>query len=82
MECQCAFIETLCAFCNGYSKTWCPSTQILLLRLELRWFYLPSPDPVVYVAPLPHILGKMPLVLARDHGTISSQFGKQGNKDR
>jgi hypothetical protein len=32
--------------------------------------YLPKPDPVLYVVPLSHILGKFPLVPAGDDGTI------------
>ena len=78
MECQCAFIETLYPFCEGHSKTWWPSTA----QIGTRMFYLPTPDSVVYVVPLSHILGKLPLVPAGDDGTISYQIGKHGNKDR
>ena len=41
---------------------------------------LPSvPDPVVYVVPLSHILGKMPLIPAGDTGTIpQSMHGYKG----
>ena len=32
--------------------------------------YKPGPDPVVYVVPISHILGRLPLVPAGDTGTI------------
>ena len=41
--------------------------------------YLPSPESVVYVVPLSHILGKLPLGPAGDHGTIPRSM--HGRKD-
>ena len=32
--------------------------------------YMPAQDPVVYVVPLSHILGRLPLLPAGDYGTI------------
>ena len=48
------------------SKQWWPSTA----EIGTKLLYLPSPEPVVYVVPLSHILGKLPLVPAGDSGTI------------
>ena len=59
-ECQCALIETLFDYCPGRAKTWWPSTA----QIGTKRLYLPSPDPVVYVVPLSHILGKLPLIPA------------------
>jgi hypothetical protein len=66
MECQFAFIETLYPYFPVVQKKWWPSTA----EIGTRLLYLPSPEPVVYVVPLSHILGKLPLVLAGDSGTI------------
>ena len=66
MECQCALIETLFDYCPRDSKQWWPSTA----EIGTKLLYLPSPEPVVYVVPLSHILGKLPLVPAGDSGTI------------
>ena len=66
MECQCALIETLFDYCPQDSKQWWPSTA----EIGTKLLYLPSPEPVVYVVPLSHILGKLPLVPAGDSGTI------------
>ena len=66
MECQCAFIETLYPYFPVVQKKWWPSTA----EIGTRLLYLPSPEPVVYVVPLSHILGKLPLVPAGDSGTI------------
>ena len=63
MECQCALIETLYNFRPTKSKSWWPSTA----QVGTKLLYLPSPEPVVYVVPLSHILGKLPLVPAGDH---------------
>ena len=65
-ECQCALIETLWDYCPGQAKRWWPSTA----QIGTKILYLPSPEPVVYVVPLSHILGKLPLIPAWDHGTI------------
>ena len=74
-ECQCALIETLYDYCPGQAKTWWPSTA----QIGTKRLYLPSPDPVVYVVPLSHILGKLPLSPAGDHGTIPRSM--HGRKD-
>ena len=65
-ECQCALIETLYDYCPGQAKMWWPSTA----QIGTKRLYLPSPEPVVYVVPLSHILGKLPLIPAGDHSTI------------
>ena len=44
-----------------------------------KMLYLPSPEPVVYVVPLSHILGKLPLIPAGDYGTIPRSM--HGRKD-
>ena len=74
-ECQCALIETLYDYCPGQAKTWWPSTA----QIGTKRLYLPSPDPVVYVVPLSHILGKLPLIPAGEHGTIPRSM--HGRKD-
>ncbi len=74
-ECQCALIETLFDYCPGRAKTWWPSTA----QIGTKRLYLSSPDPVVYVVPLSHILGKLPLIPAGDHGTIPRRM--HGRKD-
>ena len=63
---QCALIETLYDYCPGQVKMWWPSTA----QIGTKRLYLPSPEPVVYVVPLSHMLGKLPLIPAGDHGTI------------
>jgi hypothetical protein len=35
-----------------------------------KLLYLPAPAPVVYIVPLSHILGRLPLLPAGDYGTI------------
>lgn len=75
MECQCAFIETLYTYCPGDRKPrWWQSTA----QIGSKLLYLPSPDPVVYVVPLCHILGKLPVIPAGDYGTIP--YSMQGRK--
>jgi hypothetical protein len=68
MECKCALIETMYDYCPNKTKNlnWWRSTA----QVETKLLYLPSPDPVVYVVPLSHILGKLPLIPAGDTGTI------------
>ena len=71
MECKCALVETMWPYGKlrgqASSKRWMNSTS----QIGTRLFYLPSdPDKVVYVVPLCHILGKLPLVPAGDTGTI------------
>ena len=65
-ECNCAMIETLWDFCPGQTRLWWPSTA----QVGTKMLYAPGPDPVVYVVPLSHILGRLPLVPAGDTGTI------------
>ena len=48
-------------------------------QIGTKRMYLPSPEPVVYVVPLSHILGKLPLIPAGDHGTIP--LSMHGRKD-
>jgi hypothetical protein len=64
-ECQCALMETLYDYCPGQSKNWWPSTA----HIGTKIMYLPS-ESVVYLVPLSHILGKLPLIPAGDHCTI------------
>ena len=51
---------------SAHAKPWWPSTA----QVGTNLLYLPKPDPVLYVVPLSHILGKLPLVPAGDDGTI------------
>jgi hypothetical protein len=60
-ECQCALIETLYDYCPGQAKNWWPNTAQIGTKPRM---YLPSPEPVVYVVHLSHILGKLPLIPA------------------
>ena len=74
MECQCMLIETLFNYCPGHSKPWWPSTA----QIGTKLLYLQSPEPVLYVVLLSHILGKLPLVPAGDNGTIPrSMLGRK-----
>ena len=75
MECQCALIETFFDYCPGQTKPWWPRTA----QIGTKMMYLPSPEPVVYVVPLSHILGKLPLIPAGDYGTIPRSM--HGRKD-
>ncbi len=54
-----------CACCYTRLKGPCFSVS-----LGNKLVYLPSPKPVLYVVPLSHILGRLPLVPAGDDGTI------------
>ena len=65
-ECKCAMIETLWDYCPGQTLPWWPSTA----QIGTKMLYAPGPDPVVYVVPISHILGRLPLVPAGDTGTI------------
>ena len=57
-ECLCALIETLYDYYpSSQAKSWWPSTA----QIGTKLVYLPSPEPVLYVVPLSHILGKLPL---------------------
>ena len=66
MECQCALIETMYDYCPREGRTWWPSTA----EIGTKLLYMPAPDPVVYIVPLSHILGRLPLLPAGNHGTI------------
>ena len=66
MECQCALIEILYDYCPREGRGWWPSTA----EIGPKLLYLPSPDPGVYIVPLSHILGRLPLLPAGDYGTI------------
>ena len=59
-------IETLWYFCPGQTRLWWPSTA----QIGTKMLYEPGPDPVVYVVPISHILGRLPLVPAGGTGTI------------
>jgi hypothetical protein len=79
MRCECAFIETLWQYCPGAAnrKQWWPSTA----EIGTKMLYLPtSANSVVYVVPLAHILGKLPLVPAGDTGTIPLSMA--GHRDQ
>ena len=65
-ECKCAMMETLWDYCPGQTRSWWPST----VQIGTKMLYKPGPDPVVYVVPISHILGRLPLVPAGDTGTI------------
>ena len=53
MECQCALIETMYDYCPREGRTWWPSTA----EIGTKLLYMPTPDPVVYIVPLSHLLG-------------------------
>ena len=75
-ECMCALIETLYDYCPSlHAKPWWLSTA----QIGTKLLYPPKPDPVLYVFPLSHILGKLPLVPAGDNGTIPREM--HGSKD-
>ena len=58
-----------------YICAWWPSTA----QIGTKLLYMPSQDPVVYVVPLSHILGRLPLLLAGNYGTIPRNMS--GRKD-
>ncbi len=62
IECQCALIETLFDYCPREGRNWYPSTA----QIGTKLLYMPSPNPVVYVVPLSHILFRLPLIPAGD----------------
>ena len=53
-----------------HAKPWWLSTA----QIGTKLLYPPKPDPVLYVVPLSHILGKLPLVPAGDNGTIPREM--------
>ena len=73
MECQCALIETLYDYCPRECRVWWPSTA----EIGTKFLYMPSPEPVVYVVPLSHILGRLPLLPAGDFGTIPRAMSRE-----
>jgi hypothetical protein len=73
MKCQCALIKTLYDYCPQDSKQWWPSTA----EIGTKLLYPPSPEPVIYAVPSSHILGKLPLVPAGDHGTIPRSINRK-----
>jgi hypothetical protein len=77
MDCQCALIETLFDYCprEGRNLNWYPSTA----QTETKLLYMPSPNPVVYVVPLSHILGRLPLIPAGDVCTIPRNMSGRGD---
>ncbi len=60
MECQCALFETLFEYCPTEGRVWWSG----IAEIGTKMLYMPSPDPVVYVVPLSHILGRLPLLPA------------------
>ncbi len=67
MEGQCALIEILHNNCpSAQPRAWWPSTA----QIGTKLVYLQSPEPVLYVVLLSHILGKFPLISAGYEGTI------------
>ena len=72
MECQCALIETLFDYCPREGRVWWPSTA----HIGTKLLYMPSPEPVVYIVLLSHILGRLPLLPAGEHGTIPRSMSR------
>ena len=44
------------------------------VREKTKLLYQPKPDPEIYIVPISSILGRLPLVLAGDHGTIPADM--------
>jgi hypothetical protein len=68
-ECQSALTKILHENCPGHwgqARNWSPSTA----QIGIKRMYLPTPEPAVYLFPHYHILGKLPLIPAGDHGTV------------
>ena len=63
-------IETLWDYCPGQTRLLWPSTAHIGTKMLYMSGGSPDSDPVVYVVPLSHILGRLPLVPAGDTGTI------------
>ena len=66
VSCKCALMETLWDYCPGQTRPWWQSTA----QIGTKMLYLPGPDPKLWVVPIAHILGRLLLVPAGDHGTI------------
>ena len=68
MECKCAALSTLYDFDpSGPAKTWWQNTS----HDQTKLVYLPvMPEPVLYIVPITHILGRLPLIPAGETGTI------------
>ena len=77
MECQCALIETLYDYCPREGRVWWPGTA----EIGTKMLYMPSPDPVVYIVPLSHILGRLPLLPAGNYGTIPRRMSRRRSKE-
>ena len=75
MECQCALIEIMFDYSPREGRTWWPSTA----QIGTKLLYMPSLNPVVYVVPLSHILGRLPLIPAGDFGTIPRNMSGRGD---
>ena len=73
MECQCALIEIFFDYCPREGRVRWPSTA----EIGTKLLYMPSPDPVVYVVPLSHILGRLPLLPAGEFGTIPRSMSRK-----
>ena len=73
MECQCALIETLFDYCPREGRVWWPSTA----EIGTKLLYMLSPEPVVCIIPLSHILGRLPLLLAGDFDTIPRSMSRK-----
>ena len=77
MECQCALIEILFDYCPREGRVWWPGTA----HIGTKLLYMPAPDPVVYIVPLSHILGRLPLLPAGDWGTIPRSMSHNRDAD-
>ena len=64
--------------CVCMCRTWWPSTAA---QIGTKLLYLPSPAPVVYIVPLSHILGRLPLLPAGNYGTIPRSMSHPSRKD-
>ena len=71
-----SYVATLYDYCPSLHAEpgWLSTAQI-----GTKFLYLPKPYPVLYVVPLSHIMGKLPLVPAGDNGTIPWEM--HGRKD-
>ena len=73
LQCQCAPIEIFFDDCPLEGQGWWPS----IAEIGTKLLYMPSPDPVVYVVPLSHILGRLPLLPAGEFGTIPRSMSRK-----
>jgi hypothetical protein len=70
-----ALIETLFDYCPREGRNQYPSTA----QIGTKLLYMPSPNPVVYVVPLSHILGRLPLIPSGDFSTIPRNMSGRGD---